>query len=542
MTPVRALAVLLFVSVSLSAQTLSETYEVHVLEVEAVVLDRAGNPVRGLTRADFDVRIDGEPSDITNFYAVDRGAIIDDRPDASGSDSVHRMPTRLVVIFDDLHLRQASRKRALDSLKTYVETSMDDKTTVMIIRWNGALKTRVESSGDAHALLRAIGQMERETALMLHADSHRRQVLRQIDDVILHPVPFYQDVQATNALRSAVRFVEERNREASDTLHALSSLITLLSGLDGRKSLIYVSEAMPQQPGVEVLEYARKVFTRNPITGFDLERESGGPAISALRYDQTREFAALASLAQSAGVVFSSLDPGGVRANEGTGPEYPHGLARLDGNFIRSNDSSGARMVAEQTGGRYVSNVNDLDHAISVLTGDVTTYYSLGIRPRNRRRVVDVSVRVKGREDLRVLTPRRRDVATGHEAIASAIRARLYSREQLNPLDVRLAMGTPWPRGNRCVASVRITLPTEKLTPLAGNEIAIHAMVVDDRGKESKVRSSSHPIVATSLLTDIPIEFGLNARRYVISFAIIDKASNETSYMQGSIDATVCGR
>src|SRR5687767_5779620 len=200
MPPVRSLAVLLFLTASLSAQTLSETFEVHVLEVEAVVLDRAGNPVRGLTRSDFEVKIDGKPVEISNFYAVDRGGIVDETPDAAGeSESDHRIPTRLVVVFDDLHLRQAGRKRALDALKTYVQSSMDERATVMIIRWNGSMKTRVESSGDPQALIRAIGQMERETSLMLHADPDRRQVLRQIDDVILHPVPFYQDVQASNA-------------------------------------------------------------------------------------------------------------------------------------------------------------------------------------------------------------------------------------------------------------------------------------------------------------------------------------------------------
>src|SRR5688572_16175122 len=73
MTCARPLAVLLLLSLPLSGQTLSETVEVHVLEVEAVVLDRAGNPVRGLTRADFEVTVAGEPVDVTNFYAVDGG-------------------------------------------------------------------------------------------------------------------------------------------------------------------------------------------------------------------------------------------------------------------------------------------------------------------------------------------------------------------------------------------------------------------------------------------------------------------------------------
>jgi VWFA-related protein len=542
MTSVKQLAVLLLLSIPLSAQTLSEAYEVHVLEVEAVVLDRAGKPVRGLTRDDFEVRIDGEPAKITNFYAVDRGNIVDDRVDSSAADSeTHRMPTRLVVVFDDLHLRQAARKRALNSLKSYVETSMDPKTTAMILRWNGTMRTRVESSGNPAVVMRAIGEMEREASLLLHADSERRRIMRQIDDVILHPVPGYQDTQATIALRAAVRYVEERTRDAQNTTKALASLITLLSGLDGRKTLLFVSEAMPQQPGVEVLNYARQVFTRNPVLGFDLEREAGGSALNDYRYDQASTYRDLVALAQSAGVVFSALDPGGVRANEGTGSEYTTGLGQLDSSFIRGNDSSGARMIANETGGRYVSNLNDLDQAIAILTDDVTTYYSIGVKPENERRVVDVSVRVRGRDDLRVLTPRRRDVATGREAIASAIRARLYSRETVNPLDVKLAMGTPWPRGNRCVGSVQLTVPTAKLTPMAGNEISVHAMVVDDRGKESKVRSSEHAI-STDADTIIPIEFGLGARRYVISFAVIDKASGETTYIQGSIDATICGR
>ena len=71
--------------------------------------------------------------------------------------------------------------------------------------------------------------------------------------------------------------------------------------------------------------------------------------------------------AQSAGVVFSALDPGGVRGNEGTGAEYTTGLGQLDSMFIRGNDSSGARLIAAETGGRYVSNVNDLDQAMAIL-------------------------------------------------------------------------------------------------------------------------------------------------------------------------------
>ena len=40
--------------------------------VDAVVVDRAGKPVTGLTAADFEVYEDGERVEISNFYAVHR--------------------------------------------------------------------------------------------------------------------------------------------------------------------------------------------------------------------------------------------------------------------------------------------------------------------------------------------------------------------------------------------------------------------------------------------------------------------------------------
>jgi VWFA-related protein len=516
----------------------AEAVEVHVLEIEAVVLDRQGRPVRGLTRNDFEVLIDRRPAAITNFYAVDKGHIVESRAaaEASPETPAQRMPTQLMVVIDDLHLHQSTRSRALSALRNYVETSMSDSTSVTLARWNGIMRTIMKPSSDRTTLLRVIDNIAREPASMPRTDSERRQVIRKIDDVVLHPIPNMQDAQASQALAAATAYTVARTREAEDTINALGDLITIMSGLDGRKVLLYVSEALPQQPGVEVLEYARSVFTRNPITGFELDRESGGAALDVGRVDQTRAFLDLATLAQSAGVVFSALNPGGARMEEGSGPEYNAMLSRLDGLFMRDNESAGARLVATQSGGRYIGNENDLDHAIAVLTDDVATYYSLGVRPPGQR-ALNLLVRVKGREDLRVLTPRRKEIKSDAEAIASAVRARLYSREMENPLDASLHIGLPWPRGSKCVAPVQLTIPATKLAPLSEPKVTVHAIVVDERGKESSVRSSTHDVPAT-----IPFDFGFKARRYTLSVAVVERGTGETAYLQADVDASVCGR
>src|SRR2546430_16034556 len=69
----QTLFVLVFLAVPLFAQTppVIEKIDVSVVNVDVTVTDRAGYPVRGLTRDDFDVYEDGKPQKITNFYAVE---------------------------------------------------------------------------------------------------------------------------------------------------------------------------------------------------------------------------------------------------------------------------------------------------------------------------------------------------------------------------------------------------------------------------------------------------------------------------------------
>jgi VWFA-related protein len=543
---IEAVALALLLALPAAAQqNLAESVEVHVMEIEAVVLDRAGTPVRGLDRGDFEVKIDGRPVEVTNFFAVDRGQIVDSRDPAQPAApqaAPQPVPSRVVIVIDDLHLRQFTRKRALQALKSYVRNAMPESTSVTIVRWNLTMRTTLTATSDRDVLLEAFSDMEREPAAMPRAEMERRSLLKEIDDVVLLPLKAGQDSRASFAINAAVSYVTARTSEAQATIGGLSELISMMSGLEGRKTILYVSEALPQQPGVEMLDYVRHVLGGNTIGNFHLDKHFGGKGGDSLRFDLSSEFRQLASLAQSAGVIFSALDPGGARNDDSTSFDVASTLGRIDSNFVRGNDSAGARFIAAETGGRFIENENDLDHAIALLTGDISTYYSLGVRPPAGR-AHEVSVRVRGRDELRVLTPRRREAKTPEEALAHTVRTRLYSREAANPLEVRLAVGVPWPKGDRCIAPVKVTVPTAKLTPLPERELSVHAIVVDDRGMESNVRSSTHAVVpGTGGAATIGLDFGFLPRQYVLSMAVVEKTTNVTSYLQTEIDASICGR
>src|SRR5688572_5806803 len=157
---------------------IAESIEVHLLEIEATVVDRGGKPVEGLTAADFDVRVEGKRVPVTNFYLVKRGAIVEERTAGSQPAAVSQtpdiIPTRLVLFVDDVHLHQRTKKRAIEALHTFVEKTMDDATTAMLVRWNGSLTIVVPATKDRAALLKAIDAMATEPGLMRNTDSQRR--------------------------------------------------------------------------------------------------------------------------------------------------------------------------------------------------------------------------------------------------------------------------------------------------------------------------------------------------------------------------------
>src|SRR5947209_14006286 len=72
--PMRCLgriALLLLLATSAASAQIKETIDVHLVEVPVTVVDRAGNPVRGLTPANFELFDRGTKRAIGNFEAID---------------------------------------------------------------------------------------------------------------------------------------------------------------------------------------------------------------------------------------------------------------------------------------------------------------------------------------------------------------------------------------------------------------------------------------------------------------------------------------
>lgn len=522
---------------------LSETLEVNVLELDAVVLDRAGRPVEGLTREDFEVQLGGRATTISNFYAVKRGAIVDDRSEPAARESLTgetSIPTSLTIFVDDTRLSPRAKQRAIEALKQYVREHVGPNTSAMIVRWNGSLNVRTRPTERAGPLLAELEKMAQEPAM--HQGSERRQVLQGINDAFIGLTGTSRAQRVENMWRDVISYVEQESHAVDKTIDALREMVRLTGGFEGRRSLLYVSEGLPLSVGAEVFDYWER-STRAIDAGTNSHVQEIGRKIyntlGVARYDRSRAYQQLARAAQTANVAFYAVDAGGVRGYAGRGAEEFRGIAVFDSLLTRTNDQDGVRMVAVESGGRFISEENDLGRALSVLSEQFTTWYSLGVRAPASTRLKRVRISVKGRPDLRVTTARQRGAMTRDEDLQRSVRSRLYNQRTENPLDAAVSLGAPSSVASQCVVPMQLTVARPPVPVTNGNSaMELYFALLDDQFHESDVRSTV--VAAENGQVLHALSLGLKRGKYVLSLALSDPASGETSFLQRQIDASVC--
>ncbi len=358
-----------------------------LVKVDVVVLDQAGEPVRGLAAADFSLTDDGETRQISLFEAVDEG----DDPAAPARLTGEAPPARpapprglreieLVVAFDELHLSPAGLEQARRRLAETLEADTLGPAVLTLLStagggaWRGHLPeeretlvaalSRFESRGRA----REVGRLSDQEAFQIaarHDDRVLTEAYRRYLDQRLLPDPTLvgamprmrgQQTEAQQGLpaigRSAVQVEAEmvwrevRGRQAT-TLRALCDLLGALASRPGRKAVLLLSEGFLYDPSLT----------------------------------EHRELLALARRAQAGVHVIDPRSANRLFWHEGEASDWVDTrdyAAALDRAL---KDAEGAETVAAGTGGQVLRQLPALPRALARLTRELRTYYLLGYVP-----------------------------------------------------------------------------------------------------------------------------------------------------------------
>ena len=133
---------------------------VDLVTVDAIVVDKDGRPVTGLTADDFILTVDGKPRAIDAFELVavrTTDAPVDRRlPDVSSNDVAE--PGRLIfLVIDRNNMRLGEGRAPLDGLKALVENlSPRDRLGLVTLPGGGPM---IQPTSDHGAVLEALGRV-----------------------------------------------------------------------------------------------------------------------------------------------------------------------------------------------------------------------------------------------------------------------------------------------------------------------------------------------------------------------------------------------
>ena len=403
---------------------------VNLVEVDVVVTDKTGQPVRGLKREDFEVTEDGKAVTVEAFTAIDLpsaapdAVMVADRSGVSLASNDQADEGRiLLIVMDDYHVSfDAGRVAASRTIARRVVERMGPSDQAAVIVTSGQKNAQAEFTSDRSRLIAAIDRFFPQSEVGAQQG-------------ITSPSPAMG--------RGGFNFVQEiKARWAMDALSNAAKTLALIP--HRRKAVLLVSQGVP----VSVEDI--------------VANQHAAGAAQALR-----DFIVTA---QRSNIAVYPMDPCGLDLDEGCN------------NSSRDN----LRSLAEHTGGFAVVNTNAPERSVDHMMAENGAYYLLGYvspapndgrrhRIRVRTRVANVSVRA--RDGYYSPKGRTRTVET-----AVSVDSLIDSPVQSRGLHMRVA-AVPAPLAQKPGATVAVGIEMRSADTVRARTIDFSLVAVDANGK-----------------------------------------------------------
>jgi VWFA-related protein len=372
-----------------------------LIQVDATVLDKKGNPVKGLTADDFEIYENGKRQPITNFSFVELEADNSTGQADKSTDQVVAKPSKnsipiplapvrlrpeqvhrtVALVVDDLGLSVGSIDHVKSSLKKFVDEQMLPGDVVAIIRTGSGAGALQQFTTDKRILHAAIARIRWNPHgrgginIFQVADPSDEGAARAGSQLEASPEALLHKQNAIAGSTASQALSNQYNQEifAVGTLGAVNYVVRGMRELPGRKAVVLFSDGFA-------------------LYDFDNGKKKPNPRLMD-------NFQRLSELANRSSVIIYSIDARGVvnplmmdaedsfenfisKANPGAGDRISVVEQKsIDRSTQLFESQAGLRALAEQTGGFAVINNNNLSKGIERIMNDQTGYYVLGYQP-----------------------------------------------------------------------------------------------------------------------------------------------------------------
>ncbi|HEV2063679.1 MAG TPA: VWA domain-containing protein [Thermoanaerobaculia bacterium] len=455
--------------------TFRESVEVRVMDLDVVVTDSKGQPVRDLKKEDFRVRIDGKDMPIDYFTRVEAGTIHAPDLAAASPDRVLAeyqkggeayVPRHFLIYVDSGHLSPGLRNRALESLRDFV-TRLGPSDSARIVVFDRSPKTVTEWTTSKEQLLDGLSRMGKSLGMSR----------------LMTEVQTLRDIDSTNrrSMKATVArsYSDQERRAVTELLKNLDTQVSTIVPLSGKKSILFVSGGFDFQPGYAMTSYA-------------LGASAGLGAVDTRT--MSAEVDAVTRRANALDVTINTLDARGLTV-EGASAGNDDPLASRGGFsfFARQDSQTGLVTLARETGGLALLNSNDLQKGLSRVYEESSTYYSLGVNLSKLGAAGYRKVQVDlGKPGFEVRARRGYAILPAEDLARAGARATILTNVSYASLPVQLRIA-PAHKGKKLYEMpVTVVIPTSALTFLPEGDTTrasaeIYVGAIDDSGGTSDI-------------------------------------------------------
>jgi len=370
----RLIATVALLATSAMAQ-MKETVNVNVIEVPVSVVDSSGNPVRGLTAANFEVYDGGKKQTITSFDKIDFGSTETATSAISPLNPAARRS--FLLLFDLGYSQPKSLARAQEAARNFVKTAVQPRDLVGV----GTL------DNDHGFRLQTAFTTDRELVDSVIADPSG---FHGNDPLQIANKTFVADLTNGDSLKTpqqaaggnagiAMSELAERQQQLTRSneqymkarvekqVDYLGQLAKTLRAVPGRKQVILLSEGFDAKylQGRDARDIAGAARDTNLVTSGQYWNVD-----SDARYGSSSALSSLDRMAQAfrgSDVVLHAIDIQGVRVqNDESGSNF--------------NSNAGLFTISRPTGGEVFQNSNDLNNNFARMLRQQEVVYVLAFQ------------------------------------------------------------------------------------------------------------------------------------------------------------------
>lgn len=557
-----------------------EEVEVNVVSVDVVVTDSAGRPVLGLDRSDFMLKEDGEPVELTNFFAFagDPATLPAPASAADGAPVPATEPTQtpaepahIVLYFDNSTLVQAHRNRVLDDLQGFVD-ELGGNANYLVVTFDPGLTLISPFTDDPEVVREALDQVAGMPAVGLQAARERTTTRdgmsaiwqnwedskgwgpgdgsgakRGSGSVFAQGMRgrfFDPCVEAWPEMLNLVEsYAQSEVNRVQSAQAGLLNLTRSLVGVPGRKYVLYMSDGLELVPAMAEYEMLGELCPERVRDLFS----------QYMRFDQTTGFEELTALANAHRVTFYALDTTGL-----TGASLAS--ASLDDRRFspsmrndttrRENLRGSLFTMADQTAGRAIFNANQPAAELAEMAQDISNFYSLGFSPVHgwdgdvHRVKVALRPGIGNGYKLRYRTRYR--ALPEAERVAERTLTALVLGTADNPLGMSVrALSATALDGGRYKVPLAITLPLDRLTLLDDSgadkgEVRVVVAVANHQEHRNSLFERRIPLEIAKRPADgnhvVTIHLRMEPGTHVIGLGVEDRLGRVASYLRTEVE------